>query len=324
MSIFENLGFSDLGIGPLQSDDEMTVVPIVGPSRGNIAGPENLRFSRTSGYGTMVFKNDDPDRPAIVPTNFMVRGKGAQDHAMAGSGVVASRRSAEFDNACCVESTQGGLLRPDGNDEDILPIELRKALLDPSVRSRTKYDKLWSRISSWMEGILPGQRRLGRDRAHIRDFYDEPSVKKALEDFAASFEPVENQIGAVIMFAGVPVGIEIMPSPEHWEAYWKYLIRGCYGAEMVRLKALGKIRPSALILPEFPKDAPPDQVEKILGDFSTHIQEEVLPLLKDIQINSQELGHTGSLRTSLLHTDSGGGGDMIKEDETPVYLSLVL
>jgi len=320
MSIFETLGFSDLGIGPLQSEDEMTVVPIVGPSRGNIAGPENLRFSRTAGYGTMVFENTDTDRPAIVPANYMVRGKSAQDHAMAGSGVVASRQSASFENACCVESSQGGLLRSENNEEDILPIELRKALLDPAVRSRTKYDKLWSKISSWLSGVV----RSRGDRAHIRDFYDEPSIKEALENFAASFEPIENQIGAVIMFAGVPVGVEIMPSPQHWEAYWKYLIRGCYGAEMVRLKALGKIRPSALILPEIPEGAKPKDVEKILGEFSEHIQLEVLPLLKDIQISAQELGHTGSLRTNLLHTDSGGGGDMIQEDETPVYLSLVL
>jgi len=321
MSLFETLGFSDLGIGPLQSEDEMTVVPIVGPSRGNVADPEHLRFSRTAGYGTMVFENKDVERPAIVPANYMVRGKSAQDHAMSGSGIVPSNRSQSFDNACCVESSQAGLLRGENNEEDILPIELRKALLDPTIRSRNKYDKLWTKISSWMSGVIQGRRG---DRAHIRDFYDEPSIKDALENFAASFEPIENQIGAVIMFAGVPVGVEIMPSSQHWEAYWQYLIRGCYGAEMIRLKALGKIRPSALILPEIPEGAEPKAVEKILSDFSEHIQQEVLPLLKDIQINAQELGHTGSLKTELLHTDSGGGGDMIKEDETPVYLSLVL
>ncbi len=319
MSLFERLGFSDLGIGPIQSEDEMTVVPIVGPARGNVADPENLRFSRTEGYGTMVFENTD-DRPAIVPANYMVRGKRAQDHAMSGSGVVRARGHSSFDNACCVESSQGGMLRGEGNEEDILPIELRKALLDPSVRSRRKYDKIWSKISTWLRGVIRGR----SDRAHIRDFYDEPSIKQALEDFAAAFEPIENQIGAVIMFAGVPVGIEIMPSPQHWEAYWKYLVRGCYGAEMIRLKSLGKIRPSALVLPEIPMGAEPEEVEKILGDFSEHIQKEVLPLLKDIQISAQSLGQTGSLSTNLLRTDSGGGGDIIQEDETPVYLSLVL
>jgi hypothetical protein len=320
MSIFETLGFSDLGIGPIQSDDEMTVVPIVGPSRGNIADPESLRFSRTAGYGTMVFENKDTSRPAIIPSNYMVRGKGAQDHAMAGSGIVAGR-SAQFDNACCVESSQGGLLHGDNNNEDILPIELRKALLDPTIRSQTKYDKLWTKLSRWLTGIIPGRRI---DRAHLGDFYDEPSIKEALENFAAAFEPIENQIGAVIMFAGVPVGIEIMPSSQHWEAYWKYLIRGCYGAEMIRLKALGKIRPSALILPEIPEGADEDKVEEVLSEFSTHIQNEILPLLKDIQLTQMGLGQTGSLKTTLLTTDSGGGGDLIQEDETPVYLSLVL
>jgi len=76
-----------------------------------------------------------------------------------------------------------------------------------------------------------------------------------LEEFAAEFEPVEGQIGAIIMFSGVPVGIEIMPSEGHWETYWKHLIRGCYGAEMLRLKMIGKLKPSALILPEIPKNA---------------------------------------------------------------------
>ncbi len=135
MSIFEALGFSNLGIGAIQSEDEMTVVPIVGPSRGNIAGPESLSFSRTAGYGTMVFENKDASRPAIVPSNYMVRGKSAQDHAMAGSGVVASRRSESFDNACCVESSQGGLLRnEEGNEVDKDFYRLLKIVKDSGFR----------------------------------------------------------------------------------------------------------------------------------------------------------------------------------------------
>lgn len=321
MSIFETLGFTDLGVGPLQSEQEMTVVPIVGPDRGNVADPENLRFSRTAGYGTMVFENTDVERPAIVPSNYMVRGKGAQDHAMSGSGVVRSGQNASFGNACCVESSQGGLLRREGNEEDILPVNLRKALLDPSIRSRTKYDKLWSKISSWIRGAVPGS---SSDRAHLRDFYDAPTVRQALENFAASFEPIENQVGAIIMFAGVPVGVEIMPSAQHWDAYWQYLIRGCYGAEMVRLKAVGELKPSALILPEIPEGADGDKVEEILSQFSDHLQTEILPLLENIQVRAKELGRVGPLRTSLLHTNSGGGGDIIQEGETPVYLSIVL
>ena len=134
MSIFEQLGFSDLGIGPLQSEDEMTVVPIVGPARGNVASPENLRFSRTQGYGTMVFENVDVESPAIVPANYMVRGKGAQDHAMSGSGVVQARNSQSFNNACCVESSQGGLLDGDGNDEFWMKVTSKPTSCSPTAR----------------------------------------------------------------------------------------------------------------------------------------------------------------------------------------------
>jgi len=319
-SILEQLGFSEIGSGPVQSEDEMTVIPLVGPARGDVAEPGNLNFQQTSSYGTMVFENKDKDRDAIVPSNYMVRGRGAQDHAMSGTGVVMKGQKVSFDNACCVEESQGGLLRG-GEEVDVLPAALRKALLDPSIRSRKKYSKLWTKIGSWLRGL--NLRHGGR--AHIRDFYDEPGIKDALENFAAAFEPVENQIGAVILFAGVPVGIEIMPSTLHWEAYWNYLIRGCYGAELIRLKMLGKIRPSALILPEIPEGSDPEQVEKILSDFSVHIQEKLLPLLEEIKIkSSNELGTSGSMKTTLLRTDSDGGGDIIEQDNEPVYLSLVL
>ena len=319
-NILEQLGFSSVGSGPVQSEDEMTVIPLVGPARGDVAEPSNLQFQQTSSYGTMVFENKDTSREAIVPSNYMVRGRGAQDHAMAGAGIVMKGQTQRFENACCVEESQGGLLRG-AEDVDVLPAALRKALLDPTIRSRKKYDKLWTKIGGWLRGL--NLRHGGR--AHIRDFYDEPQIKDALENFAAAFEPVENQIGAVILFAGVPVGIEIMPTSQHWESYWEYLIRGCYGAELIRLKMLGKIRPSALVLPEFPEGSTPDDVEKILGDFSVHIQEKLLPLLEEIKIkSSRELGTSGSMKTTLLRTDSDGGGDIIEQDNEPVYLSLVL
>lgn len=331
MSIFEKLKFDEIEVGNVQSVDEMTLVPILGKERGEIAKPSSLSFKQTTNYGTMVFENTDTSREAIVPTNMMVRSKGGQDHAMAGSGVVMQRQSRSFGNACCVEESQGGFL--DGAEEtDVLPINLRKALIDQSIRSRSSYQKLWGKIRGWLEGL---QLRGGRHSAHLRYFYDEPDVKKALEDFAAEFEPVDNQIGAIIMFSGTPVGIEIMPSSEHWEEYWKLLVRGCYGAEMLRLKMLGKLKPSTLILPDLPiLPAGADseqikehvkQVTKTLDDFSQHLREEVLPLLGNIEIKAQRsISEDGSLQTQLVETTSGGGGDLILQGDNPVYLSLVL
>ena len=321
MTIFDKLKFTGIEIGNVQSVDEMTVVPILGENRGEVAGPEHLKFRSTTDYGTMVFENDDPGMPAIVPANMMVRGKGAQDHAMAGSGVVQAGTTNRFNTACCIEETQGGLLGGSNNEEDVLPVALRKALLVPSLRQANSYSKLWSKIKTWLRG-LPVR---GRSSAHLRYFYDTPEIKDALEQFAAEFEPVDGQIGALIMFSGVPVGIEIMPSNQHWEAYWKLLLRGCYGAEMLRLKMLGELKESALVLPNIPEGASPQDVKQIMESFSQHLRKEILPILESIEVKSlKPASSDGSMLTSVVNTSSGGGGDLIQQSNVPIYLSLVL
>jgi hypothetical protein len=320
-NIFETLKIKGLGIGTVQNVDEMTVIPLVGDDRGDVASPSSLRFQRTTTYGSMQFKNDD-ERPAIVPSNYMVRGQGAQDHAMASSGIVNAKSVKTFENACCIEETQGGYLSSQNNEEDVLPIELRRELLDLTKRRQRSYGKLWTDIKEWLRG-LSLQRRSGS--AHLRYFYDDRDVKSALEAFAAEFEPVEGQIGAIIMFSGIPVGIEIMPSSAHWEAYWQQLLRGCYGSELLRMKMLGKISQSTLILPDIPSEANPEEVKNILETFMEHINQEVLPVIQNIQITSNQRTSTdGNLQSRLIRTDGGGGGDVIVQGSTPIYISIVL
>jgi len=319
-SLFDILDFAGIGLGSVQSDDEMTVIPLVGGDRGDVASPSSLKFERTTGYGEMKFSNED-EKPAIVPSNMMIRGTGAQDHAMSGSGIVKANSSESFNNACCIEETQGGLLSATGNDEDILPIGLRKPLLDYGKRSEKGYSKLWHDIKGWLRGMNLGR----RSAAHLRYFYDDKNINQALEEFAASFEPIENQIGAVIMFNGVPVGIEIMPSADHWDAYWQQLLRGCYGAELLRMKRLGKIAPSTLILPNIPEESSGEHVKEILIEFTNHLREEIIPILEQISVSdNRRIGSiTSGLETRMITTDSGGG-DVILQDSKPIYISLVL
>lgn len=317
-SIFETLNFKDLGLGNVQSVDEMTVIPIVGSDRGNIAPPSSLKFRRTVGYGTMEFSNEG-DSPAIVPSNMMVRGTGAQDHAMSGSGIVASKSTGIFNNACCIEESQGGYLKSTGNEEDILPIELRKQLLNKSKRDETQFGKLWEDIRSWLRGVIQ------QSRAHLRFFYDDKDFRPALEEFAAEFEPVDGQIGAIILFNGVPVGLEIMPSTNHWDAYWKHLLRGCYGAELLRLKKLGRVKNSTLILPDIPPDAEPTEVKEILDNFTEHLRQDILPLIENINISKvYSIATEAGLETRMVTTSSNGGGDVIFQGTDPIYVSLVL
>jgi len=321
-SLLETLKFTNITIGDIQSVDEMTVFPLVGPNRGNVASPNNLQFSRTTGYGNMEFKNDD-ERPAIVPAYTMVRGRGGQDHAMTGTGIVPRKESIIFNTACCVEQRQPGMLSGSDKDNrlDILPITLRKDLLDYNKRTKKEYGKLWSDIIRWLKGIGHG---VSSEAGHLSYFYDNVQVKKALEDFAAEFEPVEGQIGAIILFSGVPVGLEIMPTNAHWDAYWKQLIRGSYTAELFRLKLLGKVKPSTLIMPEISPTAKPEEIKKTLEDFMSHLKKDVAPLLENVTIaNIRTIGNTAGLQTDLLITN-GGGGDIIYQEEEPIYISLVL
>jgi hypothetical protein len=324
MSLLNQLNFiNNLKLGDVQSDDEMMVVPLIGELRGSVAPPESLQFVRTVGYGKMEFKNTNRESPAIVPSNMMVRGKGAQDHAMSGSGVVLAVSDRLFQNACCVEQTQGGYLQPGQSVEtDVLPIELRKALLDPSKRNLREYGKLWGSIKTWLRKF---KKFPTVSRAHIRDFFDEPSYKDALENFAAAFEPVDGQIGALILFNGVPVGLEIMPTAEHWQAYWKWLIRGCYGSQLINLKESGELPSSSLILPNIPKEATDEQFKDMMTEFVNNIKMSITPMLEQIQVtNQRQVDSIGNLKTQLLRTNTGGGGDLIIQDNEPVYLSIVL
>jgi len=322
-SLLETLGFvKTLGVGEVQSDEEMTVIPLVGDNLGNVASPEAIQFRRTTTYGSMQYDNIDQYNPAIVPANMMVRGKSAQDHAMSGSGVVLAASDRLFEDACCIESSQGGYFSGQKVDEDVLPVGLRKALLDPSLRQKNAYDKLWGRIRTWLSGL---RRVRAGDRAHLRDFFDQPNYKEALEDFAAAFEPVDGQIGALILFNGVPVGLEIMPSAEHWTAYWKWLIRGCYGSQLIKLKESNELPRSTMILPELPPDASAEQLKDIMTQFINNIKMSIAPMLESIQVASQDkVDSSGNMITELIRTEGGGGGDVILQDSKPVYLSLVL
>jgi len=318
-SIFDLISFENIEADEIQNDDEMTVIPLVGPKLGDIAKPSSLIFERTTTYGSMQFLNQDK-KPAIVPSHFMVRGPSAQDHAMSGSGVVIGKQSRTFNDSCCIEQSQGGYLRSQGNVHDVLPITLRKALLSKALRHEQSYQKLWPSITVWLGGLNLSK----SGQAHLNFFYNDKNVKEHLEQFAAAFEPVQNQIGAIIFFGRDPVGFEIMSSHDHWMTYWKYLIRGCYGAELLRLKMLGKIAPTGFLLPELSTRMSEEKMSKTLETFTNKLTKEMVEMVGSVPIlKSETVDLNGHVETKLITTDRGGG-DVVLQDSKPVYVSLVL
>ena len=59
------------------------------------------------GYGTMGFTNPT-ERPTIIPSHSgYIVPQAAQDHAMAGAELLPAKRSQSYDNAMCIQQTQG-------------------------------------------------------------------------------------------------------------------------------------------------------------------------------------------------------------------------
>jgi hypothetical protein len=323
MSILKTLGFTNLNAGTVQVVDEMTVVPLISEDLGQVAEPFSLKFRRTNTYGSMIYENLDKESPAIIPNNIMVRGLSAQDHAMAGSGVVKAEKSKTFNNACCIESSQGGYLGEENNEYDILPVQLRKKLIPLDIRNKKSYDKLWPEITAWLKGTIDVSPRFSS--AHLRYFYDDPEIKKSLETFSAEFEPVLNQIGAIILFTDNIVGIEVMPTLSHWYYYWKLLIRGCYGAELLRRKKLNIIKPAKLKLPKLPKDI--DQISLVGDTYTDGIRQNIIKKLDTINLKTTStiIEKVEDINIILLNSESGGsGGDLITQKDKPIYLSIVM
>ena len=316
-NIFNVLGFTGLELGNIQSVDEMTIIPILGEDRTkNTSDPEKVKFHRTRGYGSMEFENDDDTGFGIVPNNTMViSDRAAQDHAMAETGLLASKEHKTYDNACCIQQSQCGYLDRSDNEYNVLPVDLRRALLTPQKRSQHSAGKIWEDISRWLSDV-PG---IDHGRGHLEYFFR--PFKKELEDFVAEFEPVEGQLGAVVFYNDTPVGIEIMPNVRHWNTYWKWLVRGCYGSQLLKLKKSGKLKAATMKLPS---SSGVDLITK-LDQFITELKATFVG-----KVNALQISTVGSSKNELpqvakkLIRIGSGGGDVLIEKNKPIYLSSVI
>jgi len=313
--IFEQLGIKT-EYGSVQSVDEMTVLPVLGDDlTKQIAAPEKLKFERTTSYGTMRWMNEDVDWPAVVPANAMVLTKqAAQDHAMASAGLVESGKSRDYENAMCVQETQVGYIKG-AEDCDVLPLSLRMATLDVNFRASQDYDKLWPSIRDWLKGVP----NVESGSAHIENFFR--PYEASLNEFVAEFEPVNDQVGAFVFFLNTLVGFELMPTKAHWNKYWKWLVRGCYGAELLRLKLLGAIKKNRIDVPEGCRT---------LDDFrelSDGVQSNFMTIAGDLMITGRtRFYEIGDHRLDFAIANKPGGGDVVVDRNTgdTLYASLVI
>jgi len=338
MSIFDQLGFTTIDISPdneiMSVKEGMTLVPLKidknkqddrSALTRDIAMPEEVRFRGVDrGYGNMAFRNSNSRSSGIVPSNTMVLSRqSAQDHAMSGPGIILKSTSKTYSNCCCVQQSQGGYLSEDheGHVYNVLPLDLRRELLTKSFRDKNEYGKLWNSISSYISKIPKTKGRGG----HLEYFFK--PYEKQMEQFSAHFEPVPYQIGAVILFGSEIVGIEIMPTIQHWNYYWKWLIRGCYGSHFLKETLTGK-RFGAIEMPQLNGDL--DDIKRIMDSYMTLFKEMVNNKLSSLQLKQPEhYKKVGNMSNEIIRISNSNpriksGGDIIVQNNRPIYLSMVV
>jgi len=205
--------------GKIQSVGIMQMIPLVSELNDERFSSPSLAKIATSDYGTLVIDNST-DKTMIIPAQaaYVVK-QHAQDHALPHAGLIKASQKKFFDTAMCIQQSQGGYIKDGEHKMIILPFPLREVA--HKARNSTGYDRLWNAISKFNSVFnVTGA-------AHLEYFLD--SFKSQLDNFIAEFEPVPNQVGAIILIDGKVVGVERGPSEEYWYSIWPALVRECYG-----------------------------------------------------------------------------------------------
>jgi hypothetical protein len=209
----------------MQSVGNMQVVPLI------LDMPEDERFVPpsltvgTSDYGTVKLTNPHAEKATIAPVgSAYITKQHAQDHAIMGAKIVGSLRTATIKDAACIQSSQGGLIRNEQVELQILPYSIRETSL--GLRGKCGYSKLWDSIGKFNRAV-----GIARSADHL-EYYVQTQAK-VMDQFVAEFEVLPNQIGAIILINGVVYGVERAPNTSYWHSVWKPLIRMCYGSQAI-------------------------------------------------------------------------------------------
>jgi len=207
-------------LGQPQRAGVLTMVPVFGPSYPGIAPPRSgLKLSRVVTYGQVELTNPAGSGVAIVPLHVGYIQDSAQNHALCRSAFVAAGQTLRFDDACCVQETQGGYLA--GRDQwfFVLPVELRADAL--RMRGEARYNKLWDAIAGFN----------GRYGLPARGHLEQVLTRKraGLTQYQSRFELLEGQIGALFFVGSRLAGVEIAPDPVYFAEVWMALVCFAYG-----------------------------------------------------------------------------------------------
>jgi hypothetical protein len=309
-------GLSDmlrgLEAGRMQSVGLMQVIPLIGDEFTGYGSPEDLEVETTS-YGSLGFQNTGRGKVIIPSGAAYLTKEAAQNHSLPHAGYIPGKRRAKYDDAACIQSSQGGYLPSKKRDLSILPLSLRVAAL--RVRRTHSYQKLWDSIER-----LNSKAGLTA-HGHLEVFLDH--FAKQLDEFAAEFEPVDKQLGAIVLIGGSVVGVERVPNYEHWKAVWRPLIRECYGSHAM-MEAQGKKTPQPTRM-ALPKCRTLAELKAGLDKVNADEKEKTAKVVRGIMAETFdfEMEETTGSHTMSKLTGTTFEGEMISVDGEQVYVSVI-
>ncbi|XVQ15414.1 ARPP-1 family domain-containing protein [Spirillospora sp. CA-255316] len=207
-------------LGTPQRAGALTMVPISGPAYPGIVPPRTgLKLTRVAGYGRVELRNGAAQGVAIVPLHMGHVQDAAQNHALCRSAFLAAGQTLMFEDACCVQESQGGYLAERDQWFFILPLELRARAL--RLRGASDYAKLWDDIAAL-------NRRYGLPRrGHLEQILSRR--RAVLTQFQSRLELQPGQLGALFFLDGRFAGLELAPDPRYFAEIWTPLVSFAYG-----------------------------------------------------------------------------------------------
>lgn len=231
------LDLTSLQLGQPQRSGPLTMVPLHGAdARGSFALPQSeLHISKVDGYGNLELEVRRADGVAIVPLHIGYIQNGAQNHAACRSAFIGAGQKLMFNDACCVQASQGGYLEGAEQWFFILPLELRHEAL--GLRGQNNYGKLWPAISKMNDRYgLPSQGHLEHLVCRQR-FY--------LTQFMSRLECLPNQRGALFLLGDKLAGVELAPTAAYFAELFGPLVSFSYGPAAMRLENSKRARKGA-------------------------------------------------------------------------------
>lgn len=298
--------------GMPQQSGTLTVLPMFGSENDNrFVGPlSGLKLTQVRGYGNMELSNPSETGVAIVPLHMGYIQDRAQNHALCRSAFIAGGQKLMFEDACCVQASQGGYLEGREQWFFILPLQLREEALE--LRGKEDYSKLWNGITRLNEQFgLP-------NRGHLEQIL---SRKRAfLTQYQSRLELLPHQTGAMFFIQDKLAGVEIAPSAAYFQELWMPLVCFCYGvAAMYQEKDIEVKKP---LVPFSASNL--QELRERLNQSRLERQEQVRNWLAQIPKQKFQIKEEERFMSLSLQTVKGKNfaGQFVEEEGRLLYASL--